>query len=52
MNEPIRILLVEDRPADAELAQREIRRVLETCVFRRVETRADFLAAIESFRST
>ena len=47
MNEPIRILIVEDLPTDAELAEREIRQALGACVFRRVETRPDYLAALE-----
>ncbi len=50
MDESIRILLVEDLPTDAELAQREIRRALTACTFQRVETREDYLAALETFR--
>ncbi|MCL4297881.1 MAG: PAS domain S-box protein [Anaerolineae bacterium] len=50
MNESIRILLVEDMPTDAELAQREIRQALPSCVFQRVETREDYLAALERFQ--
>ena len=50
MNKPIRILLVEDLPTDAELAQREINQVLTKCEFRRVETREDYLAALETFQ--
>jgi PAS domain S-box-containing protein len=50
MAESIRILIVEDLPTDAELAQREIRKTLENCVFHRVETREDFLAALSDFR--
>lgn len=48
--EPINILMVEDVPTDAELAQREIKQALQTVVFYRVETREDFLAALETFR--
>lgn len=50
MNEPVRILLVEDLPTDAELAQREIRQTLKDCLFQRVETREDYLAALETFQ--
>jgi len=50
MAEPIRILIVEDLPTDAELAEREIRQALKLCVFWRVETRPDYLAALEEFQ--
>lgn len=50
MNETTRILIVEDLPTDAELAEREVRQVLPHSEFLRVETREDFLAALESFR--
>ena len=50
MNEAIRILIVEDMPADAELAKWEIRRTLPASVFRRVETREHYLAALEEFQ--
>jgi two-component system, cell cycle sensor histidine kinase and response regulator CckA len=49
MNEPIRILIVEDQPTDAELAKREIGKTIKSCVFQRVETHEDYLAALESF---
>jgi PAS domain S-box-containing protein len=50
MSEPIRILIVEDMLTDAELAEREIGKVLQPCAFRRVDTREDYLAALESFQ--
>ncbi|MHB8790333.1 MAG: response regulator [Desulfobulbaceae bacterium] len=50
MTDSIRILMVEDLPADAELMEREVRRVLPRSEFMLVETREDFLAALESFR--
>lgn len=50
MTDPIRILLVEDLPTDAELAQRAIRKALGACVFECVETRPAFLAALETFQ--
>lgn len=49
-NESIRILFVEDVPTDAELAQREIKRVLNSAIFQRVETQEDFLTALETFQ--
>ncbi len=50
MDEPTRILIVEDLPTDAELAEREIGKSCKKCVFRTVETREEFLAALEAFR--
>jgi len=50
MSKTIRILIVEDQPTDAELAEKEIRKTLEPCLFQRVETREDYLAALESFK--
>jgi PAS domain S-box-containing protein len=50
MSDVIRVLIVEDLPTDAELAEREVRRVLPGSEFMRVETKEDFLAALESFR--
>jgi CheY-like chemotaxis protein len=48
--EPVRLLIAEDRPTDAELAEREIKKVLEACIFKRVETREDYIEALEAFR--
>jgi len=50
MPESIRILMAEDLPTDAELAEREIRQVLKVCVFQRVETREAYLDALETFQ--
>ncbi|MFZ2054449.1 MAG: PAS domain S-box protein [Candidatus Aminicenantales bacterium] len=50
MRNIFRILIVEDLPTDAELCEREIRRVQSPCEFRRVETREDYLAALETFK--
>ena len=50
MSEATRALIVEDLPTDAELCEREVRRVLPRCEFRRVETPEDFLAALDSFQ--
>jgi putative nucleotidyltransferase with HDIG domain len=49
MSEPIRILIVEDLPVDADLAMREIRKSLMDCVFQRVETESTFLEALDKF---
>lgn len=47
---PVRILLVEDLPADAELAQYEIKQTLQSVVFNLVETQEDFLTALATFQ--
>lgn len=49
MNDRIRVLILEDLPTDAELGMREVRCVLPQSEFRVVETREDFLEALESF---
>lgn len=48
--ETIRILLVEDLSTDAELNEREVRRVLPKCEFMRVDTREDFLTAMAVYQ--
>jgi DNA-binding NtrC family response regulator len=50
MNEATRILIVEDKPADADLAKHTIQKVLKDCDFQVVETRQDFLNALETFK--
>lgn len=50
MSEPVRILIVEDAPTDFQLAQREIRKVVNECVFQQVQTREDFLRALDVFQ--
>lgn len=50
MSETIRILIIEDRPEDAELVEWEVRRTLPDSEFMCVETETDFLLALESFR--
>ena len=50
MKEPTRILIIEDKTADADLAKHAIRKVLEDCKFQVVETREDFLNALEVFQ--
>lgn len=49
MNEPIKILIVEDLPTDVELAQRELRKHFKDCKFVVVDKQEDFLEALESF---
>src|SRR5215213_10202861 len=50
MKQPTRILIVEDKAADADLAKYAIQKVLEDCEFQVVETRQDFLNALEVFQ--
>jgi PAS domain S-box-containing protein len=50
MKKAARILIVEDIPTDAELAEREICKVLKSCTFHLVETRKEFLKALETFQ--
>jgi diguanylate cyclase (GGDEF)-like protein/PAS domain S-box-containing protein len=45
----VRILMVEDSVADAELALRELRRAGMQCEIQRVETAANFIRALEQF---
>ncbi len=46
----VKILIVEDRPEDAEFDKREANKVLTCCEFRVVETREDFLHELETFQ--
>ncbi|PKP46208.1 MAG: hypothetical protein CVT94_15565, partial [Bacteroidetes bacterium HGW-Bacteroidetes-11] len=50
MEENIKILIVEDMPADAELNMREARKVLGKCEFEVVEREEDFLNALIHFK--
>jgi len=47
--EPLRILLVEDAPDDAELILRELRRGGGACACQRVQSRADLERALRQF---
>jgi PAS domain S-box-containing protein len=49
---PLRIVFVEDVPADAELAAAELRRAGLAFESRRVETRAQLVAALDEYRPT
>ncbi|MDQ2692615.1 MAG: PAS domain S-box protein [Chloroflexota bacterium] len=48
MKKPTRILIAEHVAADAELAQRMFRKIVKHCDFQVVETRKDFLVALET----
>ncbi|HMB22206.1 MAG TPA: PAS domain S-box protein [Anaerolineales bacterium] len=50
MSKPIHILIVEDTAADAELAARALRKAIQECEIQVVETRQDFLNALETFQ--
>jgi PAS domain S-box-containing protein len=50
MKETTHILIVEDKSADADLARYTIQKVLKGCEFQVVETRKDFLNALEVFQ--
>lgn len=50
MDEVIRILIVEDMPTDAMLAERQISKELKSCEFRVVDNREDYLTALDTFR--
>src|SRR5260221_10974929 len=45
--QPLRVLLIEDSPADAVLVVRELERAGFDCDWRRVMTEADYLAALD-----
>jgi two-component system, cell cycle sensor histidine kinase and response regulator CckA len=50
MDSPIRILIVEDLPADAGLAEREIRQTIKASIFAHADTKESFLAALKDFQ--
>lgn len=50
MSEETRVLVLEDLASDAELCAWEVRKVLGPCEFRRVQTRKEYLAALDDFR--
>jgi CheY-like chemotaxis protein len=50
MADTIRVLILEDRPTDAELNAREVKKVLPESTFLFVETRDDFLKALTTLR--
>jgi PAS domain S-box-containing protein len=50
METTYRILIVEDLPSDAKLAEREINKTLRKCVFKRVDTKEGFLKSLDEFK--
>ncbi len=50
MSKIVKILIVEDAPADAELCEREVRKVLKSCLFEIVDSRQAYLAALSEFQ--
>ena len=50
MSHEIKVLILEDMPTDALLARREVQKVLPESRFLVVDTRQDYLSALESFR--
>jgi putative two-component system response regulator len=50
MSEIIKILIAEDTPADAELCEREVRKVLGSCRFHVVDSRRAYQAALAEFQ--
>jgi PAS domain S-box-containing protein len=50
MEEVYKILVVEDISHDAELIEREIKKVLKSCIFERVWTEKDFLRVLIDFQ--
>src|ERR1044072_5442181 len=50
MKKPNRILIAEDKALDADLAKHTIQKVLKDCEFQVVETREDFLTALQVFQ--
>ena len=50
MDKSLHILIVEDLETDAALAEREIKGVLPSAVFKRVETQDDFINALKTFQ--
>jgi PAS domain S-box-containing protein len=50
METAYRVLLVEDLPSDAKLAEREIKKTLKKCIFKRVETKEEFLKSLDEFK--
>ena len=50
MESPLRILIVEDLPTDVEIVKREIKKANISCIFRSVDTREDFISALNEFK--
>ena len=50
MEQALRVLMLEDTPTDAELAEHELRKAGISFVSKRVETRETFIRELEAFR--
>jgi PAS domain S-box-containing protein len=50
METTYRVLIVEDLPSDAKLAEREIKKTLKKCIFKRVQTKEKFLKSLDEFK--
>jgi len=50
MKNGCRVLLIEDLSSDAELAKREVKKVLQNAVFKVLETEEELLRSLETFR--
>jgi len=50
MTKIIKILIAEDTPTDADLCEREVRKVLKSCRFQVVDNRQAYLAALSEFQ--
>ena len=50
MSEIIKILIAEDTPADAELCEREVRKILKSCQFQVVDARQAYVTALSEFQ--
>jgi PAS domain S-box-containing protein len=49
MEEPLKILLLEDSPTDAELIQRLLKKEYRECIFKTVMTEDEFLQTLDKF---
>jgi len=50
MDKIYHILLIEDLPSDAFLIKREIKKILNYCIFECVETKKDFTRSLNEFK--
>jgi PAS domain S-box-containing protein len=50
MTKPIKVIIIEDLPSDAELAQRELKKHLGHCEFLQVEEKNSFLRGLKEFK--
>src|SRR4030042_3203248 len=50
MNNPVKILILEDSPSDVEFAERELKKTFKSYKLRHVETREEFISGIDNFK--